>query len=196
MKLDRPAELTHPYIDSVALVGQPNIDMSECYMVGWGEDISTYSGDRSLSARQVAGEKGAKFGQFSTTLQWRHYERDGVSNHQSYDCLLNRLFRRRSKKTPKLRVTGLCAGSSPVTGEFPAQMASNAENVSILLRHCENTLLYVLSMILHLLFLQSGNMHYGIMIHSVIERLNCIIDQSRDKMAAILRTSFLKAWTW
>ena len=27
--------------------------------------------------------------------------------------------------------SGLCAGNSPVTGEFPAQMASNAENVSI-----------------------------------------------------------------
>ena len=35
------------------------------------------------------------------------------------------------KKTSKLRVTGLCAGNSPVTGEFPAQMSSNAENVSI-----------------------------------------------------------------
>ena len=43
--------------------------------------------------------------------------------------------RRRSKKTPKLRVTGLCAGNSPVTGEFRAQMASNAENVSIWWRH-------------------------------------------------------------
>ena len=39
------------------------------------------------------------------------------------------------KKTSKLRVTGLCVGSSPVTGEFPAQMASNAENVSIWWRH-------------------------------------------------------------
>ena len=45
------------------------------------------------------------------------------------------LFRRESKKTSKLRVTGLCAGNSPVTGEFPAQMASNAENVSIWWRH-------------------------------------------------------------
>ena len=39
--------------------------------------------------------------------------------------------KRRSKKTSKLRVTGLCAGNSSVTGEFPAQRASNAENVSI-----------------------------------------------------------------
>ena len=64
-------------------------------------------------------------------LHWRHNARDGVSNHQPHDCLLNRLFRRRSKKTSKLRVTGLCVGISPV----PAQMASNAENVSIWWRH-------------------------------------------------------------
>ena len=71
------------------------------------------------------------------TLQWRHNGRDGVSNHQPHDCLLNRLFRRRSKKTSKLRVTGLCAGHSPGTGEFLAQMASNVENVSIWWRHHE-----------------------------------------------------------
>ena len=39
------------------------------------------------------------------------------------------------RKTSKLRVTGLCAGNSSVTGEFPAQMASNEENVSIWWRH-------------------------------------------------------------
>ena len=55
----------------------------------------------------------------------------------SRDCLLNRLFRCRSKKTSKLRVTGLCAGNSPGTGEFPAQMASNAEYVSISWLHHE-----------------------------------------------------------
>ena len=69
------------------------------------------------------------------TLRWRHNGRDSVSIHQPRDCLLNRLFRRRSKKTSKPRVTGLCAGNSPWTGEFPAQMASNAENVSIWWRH-------------------------------------------------------------
>ena len=72
---------------------------------------------------------------FMLSLRWRHNGRDGVSNHQPHDCLLNRLFRRRSKKTSKRRVTGLCAGNSPGTGEFPAQMASNAENVSIWWRH-------------------------------------------------------------
>ena len=69
------------------------------------------------------------------SLRWRHNGRDSVSNHQPHDCLLSRLFRRRSKKISKFRVTGLCAGNSPGTGEFPAQMASNAENVSIWWRH-------------------------------------------------------------
>ena len=63
------------------------------------------------------------------SLQWRHNEHDGVSNHRCLDCLLNYLFRRRPKKTSKLRVNGLCEGNSAVTGEFPAQRVSNAENI-------------------------------------------------------------------
>ena len=61
-----------------------------------------------------------------TSLQSRHNECDGVSNHRRLDCLLNRLFRRRSKKTSKLSVTGLCEGNPPVTDGFPSQRASNA----------------------------------------------------------------------
>ena len=57
------------------------------------------------------------------SVRWRHNERDGVSNHQPHDCLPDRLFWRRSKKSSKLRVTGLCEGK--------------AENVSILWRHHE-----------------------------------------------------------
>ena len=69
------------------------------------------------------------------SLPWRHNGCDGVSNHQPHDCLLNRLFGRRSKKTSKLRVTGLCAGNSPVAGEFSHKMPNNAERVSIWWRH-------------------------------------------------------------
>ena len=69
------------------------------------------------------------------SLRWRHNDHAGVSNLQPPGCLLNRLFRRKSKKTSKLRVTGLCAGNSPGTGEFSAQMASYAENISIWWRH-------------------------------------------------------------
>ena len=53
------------------------------------------------------------------TLQWRYNERTGVWNHRRLDCLLNRLIRHRSKKSSKLRVTGLCEGNPPITGDFP-----------------------------------------------------------------------------
>ena len=69
------------------------------------------------------------------SLHWRHNGHDRVSNHLPHDCLLNRLFGRRLKETSKLRVTGLCVGNSQGTGAFPAQMASNAGNVSIWWRH-------------------------------------------------------------
>ena len=61
------------------------------------------------------------------TLQWRHNEHDGVSDHQPHDCLLNRLFMCRSRETWKFRATGLCAGNSPVTGKSHAQRAGNEE---------------------------------------------------------------------
>ena len=38
----------------------------------------------------------------SLPSQWRHNVHDGVSNHQPRDCLLNRVFRHRTKKTSKL----------------------------------------------------------------------------------------------
>ena len=62
---------------------------------------------------------------FISSLQWCHNGHGSVSNHQPHDCFLNHLFRHRSKKTSKLRVTGLCAGNSLEASEFPAQMASN-----------------------------------------------------------------------
>ena len=68
----------------------------------------------------------------------------GVSNRKPHDCLLSRLFRRRSKKTSKLRATGLCVGNSPVTAELSAQRASNAENVSIWWRHHDHMTIYII----------------------------------------------------
>ena len=69
-------------------------------------------------------------------LQARHNGRDGVSTEQPHDCLLNRLFRHISKKTSTRRVTGLCAGNSPVTGEFPAQRASYAKMFPLMTSSC------------------------------------------------------------
>ena len=68
-------------------------------------------------------------------LQWRHSEREGLSNHRRLECLFNCLFRRRLKETSKLRVTGLCEGNPPVTGGFLSQRVGNAKNVSIWWRH-------------------------------------------------------------
>ena len=74
------------------------------------------------------------------SLQWCHNEHDGVSNHRHFDCFHNHLFRRRSKKISKLRITGLCEGNSQVTGEFQAQGASYVENVSIWWHHHDKLL--------------------------------------------------------
>ena len=60
------------------------------------------------------------------TLHWRHNERDSIWNHQPHDCLLNRLFRRRSKKISKLCIICLCAGNSTGTGEFPTHIGAVA----------------------------------------------------------------------
>ena len=87
--------------------------------------------DKSVLCYQV-GNYGRRSGRgIAWTLQWRHNGRDVVLYHRRLECLLNRLFGRRSKKTSKFHVTGLCEGNSPLTGEFPAQKASNTENVSI-----------------------------------------------------------------
>ena len=51
-----------------------------------------------------------KIYEFRSLFQWRHNKRNGVSNHRRLQCLLNRLFRRRWKKTSKLSVTVLCGG--------------------------------------------------------------------------------------
>ena len=68
-----------------------------------------------------------------SSLEWRHNGLDSVSNHQPRDSLFNRLFRRRSKKTSKLRVTMRGIHRGPVNS--PHRWPSNAENVSIWRRH-------------------------------------------------------------
>ena len=83
-------------------------------------------------------------------LQWRH-EREGVSNHGRLDCLLNRLSGADERNHQSSASLAFVGGNSPVTGEFPAQRASDAEKVSIWWRYhrceisikiqdaCENT---------------------------------------------------------
>ena len=72
---------------------------------------------------------------------WYHYNDVIMSPMASQITSLTIVYstvysRRRSKKTAKLRVTGLCeGGGGGVIGEFPSQRAINAENVSICWRH-------------------------------------------------------------
>ena len=83
---------------------------------------------------------------FSNSLSRRHNERDCISNHQCLERLLNCSFRRRSKNTSKLRVTGICEGKPLVTSGFPSQMASSAEKVPfddiIMCNKIYNTVIY------------------------------------------------------
>ena len=97
-----------------------------------------------------------------TLLQWRHNERDGVSTHRRLHCW----FWRKSKKTPKLRVTGFFAVNSAVADEFPAQKASNAENVPTWWRH------RVLCFIQHFTFC--------IMNHSLV---SCNVNMAKSNIA-------------
>ena len=62
------------------------------------------------------------------SLQWCDNERDGVSNHRRLECLLNRLFRRRSKKTSNFASLALVRwihwgpGNSPYTWPVTRKM--------------------------------------------------------------------------
>ena len=78
-------------------------------------------------------------------LRWRHNGRDSVSNHQHQDCLLNRLFRRRSKKTSKLRVTGFVLGihrwpvNSPHKGPVTRKMFPFNDVIMDMLKKADST---------------------------------------------------------
>ena len=118
------------------------------------------------------------------TLQWRHNGRDSDSNHQPHDCLLNSLFKRRSKKASMLCITGLCAGNSPGTSEFPAQMACNTENASIWWRHHE----WVLHKMADFYFNSSDA---GDRIFQVVWSIPCLL------MPWLLKSSeHQQAWYW
>ena len=88
-------------------------------------------------------------------------------NHQPNDCLLNHLFRLRWKKTSKFCITELCAGNSPVTGEFPTQRASNTENGSIWWHH-------------------HARESYGVSIMSMLEKIDQLISAPHDSRILII----------
>ena len=100
---------------------QPHSYLLECFFYTCQEFHATSAGG---FVPLDAGERFAmirwnvmkpKHNKIHQSLQWRHNGQYGVSNHQPHDCLLNRLFKRRSKKASKLRATGLCPRWIPFT---------------------------------------------------------------------------------
>ena len=74
-------------------------------------------------------ELGHRFKTRWAITNYSQNEHNGVSNHWCLECFLIRLFMRRSKKTSKLRITGLYDGNPPVAGAFP--LAKGQKRVSL-----------------------------------------------------------------
>ena len=69
------------------------------------------------------------------SLQWRHNGRDGVSDHQPYHCLLNRLFMRRSKKTSNSASLAFVRGINRRPVNSPQKWPVTQKKVSIWWHH-------------------------------------------------------------
>ena len=65
----------------------------------------------------------------ATSLQWRHNECDGLSNHRRFDCLFHAQIKENIKAPRHKPLWG------EFTGDRPTRRASNAKNVSIWWRH-------------------------------------------------------------
>ena len=99
-----------------------------------GEDISDERQDGQTQGHAAREHTDKVSCNGNTALRWRHNGRHGISNPPASRLFTQPFIQTQIKETSKLRVNGLCAGNSPGIG-FPAQMASNAENVSIWWRH-------------------------------------------------------------
>ena len=61
-------------------------------------------------------------------IRMTSHERHAVSNHRLF---VQQIMRTHIQETSKSALMVLCEGNSKVTGEIPAQRASNAEKASI-----------------------------------------------------------------
>ena len=114
-----------------------------------------------------------------------------VSQITSFTTVFSTVHLSRWTKTSKLCVTGLCTGNSPVTGEFPAQRASNAENVSIWWRHHE---IYFVKMNLgarYVSFLMNceckhKRLLHGILVKSTVAAIASCINYTLDSVRNLI----------
>ena len=98
------------------------------------------------------------------------------------------------RKTSKLRVTGLCEGNSPMTGEFPSQRASNAENVSIWGRHHVEIWIYSAVPLCAVNFLE--NPHKRHHIARPLGRGWCVFVGSQSNLYSASGTAVMYAISW
>ena len=128
-----------------------------------------------------------------SSLQWRHNERDGVTNHRPHICLLDRVFGRISKKTSKLRGTGhLC-------GEFTGWPVNSLHKGSVTRK------MFPFDDVIIIDFDQrhSTDYAYGSRFNTLRPTQNghhfantYLTHWGRDKMAAILQMTFSHAFSW
>ena len=149
------------------------------------------------------------------SLRWRHNDHDSVSNHQHHHCLLNRLFRCRSKKTSKLRVTGLCAGNSPgsvnSSHKWPVTRKMFPFDDVIMLTKFSSLALH--QILLHMIYPSAasyGNFHVKIRgFHNLSLNPDWVLSYvfllsiyqelthwGRGQMAAIFQTTSSNAFSW
>ena len=94
--------------------------------------LPVMNGARSLTGTPLPTAFFSRHVFWQSTLQWRHNERVGVSNHQPHDCLFTQpLIQGVDQRKHQSSASLAFAENSPVIGEFPAQRVSNAENFSI-----------------------------------------------------------------
>ena len=111
--------------DLWASIGKKNVIMIRLCMFKWLHDYVTDDLNHSVRVKQyisvpAVGNHGP--------LEWCHNERDDIWNHRRLDYLLSRLFRRRSKRTTMLRVTGLCEGKSTTWWRHHVTQATNCSH--------------------------------------------------------------------
>ena len=112
------------YIKQVTILPVPwHLDSLAVSRFGVGKTPCTLSCVYNPGGTMISSDLAKLMNDTIWSLQWRHNERHGVSNHRHIACFFHLLFKQPLKKTSKLRVIGLCEGNPAVT--------SNAKNVSI-----------------------------------------------------------------
>ena len=150
----------------------------------------TIPGSRSVNTRDHIGcpvKCGLKL---LIPLRWRHNWCDSVSNHQPHDCLLNRLFRRRWKKTSNLRVTGLCEENSPVNSPHKWPVTRKMFPFDDVIMHYQTSAVEVWEKLC-----VSASIHTEAGVLTVITHAK-LAHFHIDKMGVISQTTFPKAFLW